>query len=68
MEESTRRSERSLKLERKFEQARLENEFLACAYEHLVPLVRRPTATPRSGAGEDAPQRLQKQNQVLLGG
>jgi hypothetical protein len=67
MEDSHCRRKRLLKLERRFEQTRLENEFLACAYEHVIPIVRRRLALPRARTREDVPRINQKQR-IALGG
>jgi hypothetical protein len=68
MEDATHRHGRLLKLERRFEQTRLEHDFLACAYEHLVPVVRRPAAIPRSETRHYLPQGNNQNPRIAIGG
>ena len=68
MEDATHRRGRLLKLERHFEQTRLEHDFLACAYEHLVPVVRRPVGIPRSETRHDTPQGINQDTRISIGG
>lgn len=49
MEDTKRKSDRVLKVERGFEWSRLEGQMVASAYEHVLPIIR---AGPSASQGE----------------
>lgn len=68
MDGSKSRETQVFAVERSFEGSRFEQDLLAAAYEHAVPVVRRLLARAQDAAPDITEQHLPRQQLVAIGG